>query len=125
MSAPDHKTGPMRPLTGVEVAATAATRWRAQYQGWSDFDKFSDGTTKGETNDRLNREAHTPANIAEILNAGWAYPTCSCCEKRWPVVVEFKSEWADESHTICAPCLLQAALILGQFPGADVPVDAQ
>lgn len=118
MAEQSHTPGPMRPLTSTERSANAARSWREQYRHWSDSDKFSDGKTKGEQNDALNRSQHTPENIASILNAGWAYPICNCCDRLWPVVVEFQSQWGEETRTICAPCIDAAAALIGQFPEA-------
>lgn len=118
MSEQAHTPGPMRPLTAVETAANAGRRWREQYRHWSDNDKFADGKTKGEQNDALNRVAHTPENIAAILNDGWAYPICNCCDRRWPVVVEFQSQWGEETRTICGTCIDAATSIIAQFPNA-------
>ena len=119
MSGVKHTPGPMRPLTAIEVAAGAAKAWRQQYQHWSPNDRFADGTTKGEVDDRLNRCAHTPENIAEIINEGWAYPSCDCCNLRWNVVVEMTSEWGEESRKLCLPCIDAAASIARQFPDAQ------
>lgn len=117
-----HTPGPMRPLTAVEFSANAARRWREQYTHWQDADRFADGKTKGEQNDALNRVAHTPGNIAAILNDGWAYPVCNCCERRWPVVVELQSRWGEESRTFCAPCLDAALSLIDQMPDARAAI---
>jgi len=117
-----HTAGPMRLCSAIETAANAARRWRDQYQHWGDGDKFSDGRTKGEQSDALNRAEHTPESIARILNDGWAYPICNCCGRRWNVVVEMQSEWGEETRQFCLPCLDAATLLAAQVPDARTPI---
>lgn len=114
--------GLFRPVTAIEVAATAATRFRSQYADWGDHDKFADGKTKGSVVDFLNSHQHTPANIASILNNGWAYPQCQCCRQYRHVAVEIKGEWADDSITLCFDCVSKAVSLLNQFPDSETTV---
>lgn len=122
MSDVKHTPGAIRPETAIEHAANAAASWRSQYSDWTDDDKFSDGTTKGGINDALNREAHTPDNIARIINEGWAYCQCDCCRQHWHVIAAFKDPWGENSYRLCARCLEAAANILKQFPNARAAV---
>lgn len=102
----------IRPVTAVEVSATAAIRWREQYQHWGDDDTFADGETKKSVNDKLRSCAHTPENISRILNDTWSHPKCICCESRVAVAIEFNS-WMDETVTLCGECIGVAKTILG------------
>lgn len=108
----------MRPLTAIEVAATAAERFRRQYADWSDDDRFADGKSKGDVNLVFNTQQHTPENVAKALNDGWAYPQCSCCGENVSVVVAFKEDWNEDEYRLCHRCLSQATSMIGQFPNA-------
>ena len=107
-------SGAIRPLSAVEVAATAAIHFRKTYSDWMPSDKFADGKTKESVDEGFNSMAHTPENVAAILSKGWAYPQCSCCDGYVETVAEFRNEWKDESdYRLCLSCLKRAALVLG------------
>jgi hypothetical protein len=106
----------MRPLTAAEVAATAAERFRSQYSDWDSGDRFADGKSKQDVDDAFNTMAHTPENVAKALNGSWAYPKCSCCNRRFMAVVRMKQPWGDEVFDICVSCVERAARM---FDGVD------
>lgn len=122
MSDTKHTPGAIRPETAIETAANAAVRWRSQYADWREDNKFSDGTTKGEVSDALDRASHTPENIARILNEGWAYCRCDCCGQYWRVVAALKDPWSDSSIRLCARCIDAAKSVLDQFPDARAAI---
>jgi hypothetical protein len=107
----------MRLTTAVEYAATAATRWRSQYRDWTDTNRFSDGTTKGQVDEALDQHRHTPENIAGIINPGWAYPQCNGCGERYEAVAEISEDWGDRSFTICFDCSRRAYDMLLGYSG--------
>lgn len=104
-----------RLVTAIEIAATAAIRWHAQYETWPDDRTFHDGTTKGEIEAKLNSQRHTPENIAAIINAGWAYPTCGGCGQHQNVVVEIKDNWREDGIMLCPDCLGSASGMVGEY----------
>lgn len=112
----------IRAVTAVEVAATAAVRFREQYSDWVNEDRFADGKTKGDVLAIFNSQQHTPENVAAALNNGWAYPQCSCCGQYRSVAVEIGRPWGDESFILCADCISSANTILGQFADALKPI---
>lgn len=114
--------GLMRVTTAVEVAANAAIKWREQYKDWDADDRFADGDTKGDVNDRLNSERHTPENIASILNEEWAYPKCSCCGESRNALVIMCDGWSDFVAAVCLPCAERAVALLRNIPGAADPI---
>lgn len=108
--------GLMRISSAIEVSANAAINWRKQYEHWQDDDTFFDGTTKKETNDKLNTNRHTPENITDILNKGWAYPSCKCCGEYCDHVVVFKEEFEDDDRiSLCKECITKANNIINQL----------
>jgi hypothetical protein len=111
--------GAIRPITAIEVAANAAERWRSQYAEWTPDNKFSDGTTKGDTDAALDRAQHTPENIAKIINTGWAYPSCDCCRRYFSVVIGFKNPWGQDTFSLCAVCFNRGRGLLVQFEAPD------
>jgi hypothetical protein len=110
----------IRPVTSGEVSGTAAIRFREQYSHWNAEDTFHDGRTKASVDHAFNTMAHTPENITEALNKGWAYPECNACGKTYHAVIRFKAEWATDSYDLCSACLAIAETMLAPIPHGEV-----
>ena len=113
----------LRPVTAIEVAANASERFRSQYRSTEREYKFASGKTLGWTIDALNTSAHTPENIALIINKTWAYPQCSACGEYRHVVAQFKEDWGDEAWSVCQPCVQRMSNLLSQHPNASEVIE--
>lgn len=95
----------LRIVTAREKSVGAAAAWRAQYTHWGEGDKFSDGTTKKETNDFFNSNPHTPENIEKIMgNKSWSHPQCKTCGEYKDECVSVKDSWDSVEILICSQC---------------------
>jgi hypothetical protein len=94
-------------VTSAEVAASAAERWRANYQRTGTWTPTISGDSE-ETYKRILAANGDPQGIADAIgNKLWSFVTCSACGNDLHIVVEYTGKWGsgDNDARLCQNCL--------------------